>query len=383
METEYAFLYLEINLLSLVLIGIILKKTNGLSKMMAQRNFVMSIVSEMVFFSSDTLFVMINTGLISFGALDNILKLVCKELYFFSTAAMCFFWFLYFEHLQEAPFVKEKKKVRIASSILWIMLVLLIINLFTGFLFYVEPDGSYHRGKFFILTYLFSYTYVVIACARTISRIRKSDDLINKNTLTLLALFPIGPGLAGILQFVFPRLPVACGVLAITTLILYLSWIDQLISLDPLTGLNNRKQLNHFYDQWIRSHNENERIYALLIDANKFKHINDTYGHIQGDKALKNIAEALRIGCRRMTKRADIARYGGDEFAVIFEAEDKNEAEKLKERIKNCLAEVNEKTKVPFELTVSIGIADSEGKHTLKELIDAADEQMYNEKRGR
>ena len=382
MQSEYAFLYLEINLLSIVLVGIILKKTSGLSKMMAQRNFVMSIVSEMVFFASDTLFVMINTGMITMGNFDNTAKLICKELYFFSTAAMCFFWFLYFEHLQEAPFVKEKKKVGFAASILWAMCILLIINLFTGFLFYVEPDGSYHRGPFFILTYIFSYTYVVIACTRTIIRIRKNDTSTNKNTLTLLALFPIGPGLAGLLQFVFPRLPVACGVLAITTLILYLSWIDQLISLDPLTGLNNRKQLNHFFDQWIKSHNEKDKLFALLIDADKFKHINDTYGHIQGDKALKNIADALRAGCRNMPKRANIARYGGDEFAVVFETEDHEEAVKLKECIKQRLAEVNERTKVPFDLTVSIGIADSEGKNTLKELIDAADEQMYNEKRG-
>ncbi|MCR5324748.1 MAG: GGDEF domain-containing protein [Lachnospiraceae bacterium] len=196
-------------------------------------------------------------------------------------------------------------------------------------------------------------------------------------------MFPIAPGLAGVLQFIYPRLPVACGVLAITTLILYLSWIDRLISLDPLTGLNNRKQLTHFYETWLRSHNEGDRLFTLLIDANKFKHINDTYGHIQGDNALKNIAEALRISCKSMPKRANIARYGGDEFAVIFEADSLEEAEKLKECIKQRLAEVNVRTHVPFELTVSIGIADSEGKMTLKELIDAADEQMYNEKRGK
>ena len=59
MGSEYAILYLEINIVSIVLIAIILKKTTGLSKMVAQRNFAMSIIAEMVFFASDTFFVMI------------------------------------------------------------------------------------------------------------------------------------------------------------------------------------------------------------------------------------------------------------------------------------------------------------------------------------
>lgn len=61
---EYAMLYLELNLFSLILIWIILRKTQGLSKMEAQRNFVMSIISEMVFFVSDTWFLMVFTNVI-------------------------------------------------------------------------------------------------------------------------------------------------------------------------------------------------------------------------------------------------------------------------------------------------------------------------------
>ena len=153
MQAEYAILYLEINLLSLIIIAIILHKTNGLSKMVAQRNFAMSIVAEMVFFASDTLYVLVNSGVLRFGAADGIVKLMCKEIYFFSTAMMCFFWFIYFEHLRGTAFVREKKNVRLASCILWAMGILLFINLFTGFLFSVDADGTYHRGSFFILTY--------------------------------------------------------------------------------------------------------------------------------------------------------------------------------------------------------------------------------------
>ena len=380
MQAEYAILYLEINLLSLIIIAIILHKTNGLSKMVAQRNFAMSIVAEMVFFASDTLYVLVNSGVLRFGVADGIVKLMCKEIYFFSTAMMCFFWFIYFEHLRATAFVREKKNVRLASCILWAMGILLFINLFTGFLFSVDADGTYHRGSFFILTYILSYSYVLIAYIRTICGMLDKSYTGDRNTLRLLVIFPAAPGAAGIFQFIYPRLPVACGVLAITTLLLYLNWIDQLISLDPLTGLNNRKQLGHFYDHWTKNHGEGDTINVLMIDANKFKSINDTYGHVEGDRALKNIAESLRLGCKGLPKRANIARYGGDEFAVLFEASNQDDIGHLMDNIREQLAAINERTKVPFELTVSIGSASSDGSLSLKELIDKADEAMYEEK---
>ena len=382
MNAEYAILYLEINIVSLALIAIIMHRTTGLSKMVAQINFVMSIVAEMVFFASDTVFVLINEGVLSFGGMDSFAKLMCKEIYFFSTSMMCFFWFIYFEHMRDTAFVKEKKNVRLASSILWLMGLLLVVNIFTGFLFYVDQDGIYHRGPFFILTYVLSYIYVLIACIRTICGMLDKSYSGDRRTLVLLTVFPVAPGIAGLMQFIYPRLPIACGVLALSTLVLYLNWIDQLISLDPLTGLNNRKQLNHFYGLWVKNHGEGDTINVLMIDANKFKSINDTYGHVQGDKALKNIAEALRLGCRVIPRRANIARYGGDEFAVLFESDDPKDSALLKAAITEKLTEINKRTGIPFELTVSIGSASSDGSLSLKELIGLADEAMYKEKNG-
>ena len=379
-QSEYSILYLEINIISIALIGIILHRTAGLSKMVAQRNFVMSIIAEMVFFASDMFYVLINTGFLPLGVLEAPAKLICKEIYFFSTAMMCFFWFIYFEHMRQTSFVREKKNVRIASSILWIMGLMLVINIFTGLLFYIDADGAYHRGPLFILTYVLSYFYVLFACARAIYSILKSHAGDERHLLVLIAIFPVAPGIAGILQFIYPRLPVACGVLALTTLILYLTWIDQLISLDPLTGLNNRKQLNHFYDHWVKNHGDGDVINVLMIDANKFKSINDTYGHVQGDNALKNIAESLRQGCRILPKRANIARYGGDEFAVLFESDDPNDISALKESISENLNMINKRTGIPFDLTVSIGSASSTGSLSLKDLIDRADEAMYEAK---
>ena len=377
MQTEYAVMYFEINAASLMLISIILHKTNGLSQMVAQRNFVMAIISEMVFFISDTVFVLINCGIIP-GS--RYAMLACKEVYFFSTATMCFFWFLYFEHMREAPLVKDKRTVMWLSSVIWLMGLLIIGNWFAGFLFYVDENNVYRRGALFVLTYIPSYVYVFIASIRAIISIYRNDEKTDRHLLVKMALFPIAPGLSGILQFIYPRMPFACVAMSLTTLLLYLSWIDQLISLDPLTGLNNRKQLALSFEQLQKSNGEADRLYLLLIDANHFKMINDTYGHLQGDKALKMIAEALRKGCRDTAKRAVVARYGGDEFVVLVSSDDEEKVKNLKARINKHLEEILQNSRASFDLTVSVGIATAGEADTLKAVISKADMAMYEEK---
>lgn len=378
MMNEYAILYLEINIFSLVLIGIVLLKTMGLSQMVAQSNFAMSIIAEMVFFVSDTLFVLVNEGVLPGG---KPVMMACKEVYFLATAAMCFFWFIYFEYLRETRFVKRRRYVLYSTSILWLMVIALLANLFNHSLFYIDESGVYRRGPFFILTYILSYSYVLIAFIRVMINLKRDTEATNKDLLIRLAFFPLFPGISGVLQFIYPRLPIACAAISITTLYLYLTWVDQLISLDPLTGLNNRKQLSHTFNNLSKSHEEQDKIRLYLIDVNHFKQINDTYGHLQGDNALKIIAEALKAACKGANRGTVIARYGGDEFVILVSENNNNETIDLKERIKEKLKELSKKKSVPFELTVSVGSACSDNGDSLKDLILKADKAMYMEKK--
>ena len=378
MINEYAILYLEINIFSLVLIGIVLLKTMGLSQMVAQSHFAMSIIAEMVFFVSDTLFVLVNEGVLPGG---KPVMMACKEVYFLATAAMCFFWFIYFEYLRETSFVKRRSYVLYSTSILWLMVIALLANLFNHSLFYIDESGVYRRGPFFILTYILSYSYVLIAFIRVMINLKRDTEATNKDLLIRLAFFPLFPGISGVLQFIYPRLPIACAAISITTLYLYLTWVDQLISLDPLTGLNNRKQLTHTFNNLSKSHEDQDKIRLYLIDVNHFKQINDTYGHLQGDNALKIIAEALKAACKGANRGTVIARYGGDEFVILVSENNNDETIDLKERIKEKLKELSKKKSVPFELTVSVGSACSDNGDSLKDLILKADKAMYMEKK--
>ncbi len=373
----YALIYLEINLASIALLAIIAHKTRGLTQMVAQRNFVMALRAQTVFFLSDTFCVLVSCGVLRCGAAA---LLMGKEVYFFSTALMCFFWFVYFEHLQETPFAQRRRLVWLSSALVWVMGVLLLVNLFTGFLFYVDGEGVYHRGPLFPLQYALSYVYVLFTCVRALIGSFRERRLGRRRMLRSLAAFPIAPAGAGILQFVFPQLPLACAALSLATLGLYLGWLEEMISIDPLTQLNNRKRLIYHYEMWIQNPAVNASLYLLMIDANRFKGINDTYGHTQGDAALVRIADALRLGCRGHSGRVSIARYGGDEFVILASAAREEEIEELQGRINARLAELNRAANAPYELTVSIGAVRAKTGESLKELIERADVLLYQEK---
>ncbi|HCM92834.1 MAG TPA: hypothetical protein DIS78_09750 [Lachnospiraceae bacterium] len=375
---DYVILYIEINVFALVLIGIIRYKTRGLTEMVAQKNFAMCIDSQMLFYISDTLYVMIKCGVLPHSTFFIMLT---KELYFFATAVMCFFWFLYFEYIQDSPFVESRRRMRLSSALVWIMVALLLINPFNGMLFYVDADGIYRRGPLFIIQYVLSYLYIFTTSFRALKGVFDKGKQSKREMLIRLSVFPVLPACAGIGQFIYPQLPLACMVISLSTLVMYLQWIEQMISVDPLTRLNNRKQLAYYYEHTVQNM-EDDAVYLLIIDVNKFKKINDMYGHIEGDEALMRVAEALRKGCAKYPYRANIARYGGDEFVILVKADNDEMVEELKGRINKELSRLNEKAGAPYELTISTGAARVVHDKDMHELINRADKLMYKEKNG-
>ena len=125
---------------------------------------------------------------------------------------------------------------------------------------------------------------------------------------------------------------------------------------------------------------EGKAMFLMIIDANGFKQINDTYGHIQGDAALVRIADALRLSCSELHCRTNIARYGGDEFVVLVWADDDAVVYGLRKRIHENLKQLNGREGVPYQLTVSIGVAKASRGLSIKALVDEADRELYEEK---
>jgi diguanylate cyclase (GGDEF)-like protein len=149
---------------------------------------------------------------------------------------------------------------------------------------------------------------------------------------------------------------------------------------DPLTGLANRRGLEPLLDQALaRSARTGEEISVLLVDIDKFKAVNDELGHAAGDRALQEVAAALRSAIRP----SDVAvRLGGDEFAVLLAGANATGAMVVCERVRRTLARVN--PLAPRPLTVSIGVADlsvlerpAAGPVARAAVLAAADAALY------
>lgn len=141
---------------------------------------------------------------------------------------------------------------------------------------------------------------------------------------------------------------------------------------DSLTKVNNRGALEQKIEEVLY---KKEKFDLCFIDLDKFKAINDMYGHDVGDEVLKYIANImLKVNAKGIN-----GRNGGDEFVmVIFK-----DAEKVVEQFKKHLAKVFKYNNISVSLVASIGIVKSNGKLGLDDLIKLADENMYNQKKTR
>jgi diguanylate cyclase (GGDEF)-like protein/PAS domain S-box-containing protein len=152
-------------------------------------------------------------------------------------------------------------------------------------------------------------------------------------------------------------------------------YLRHLAATDPLTGLANFRKLSETLESEFKRSDRTARPFAILLfDLNGMKRINDTHGHLAGNRALCRLADIFRSSCRSI----DIAaRYGGDEFAIVLPETGATEADAVGFRICEQLANDPE---IP-SLTVSVGMAVfPEGGKTIETLFHAADRALYKMK---
>jgi diguanylate cyclase (GGDEF)-like protein len=147
---------------------------------------------------------------------------------------------------------------------------------------------------------------------------------------------------------------------------------------DELTKLPNRRALAQKYiDEMHRARRYHKSIAFLMIDLDHFKGVNDTYGHLNGDAVLAELAALLK-GCARDTDVC--ARYGGEEFGIILHETSEAGARTLAERIRSKVAAAS----FPggLKLTVSIGVAATADPSMFTTLMEHADQALYAAKQG-
>jgi diguanylate cyclase (GGDEF)-like protein/PAS domain S-box-containing protein len=156
--------------------------------------------------------------------------------------------------------------------------------------------------------------------------------------------------------------------------------LEELTLRDALTGLFNRRGLDLMMpEQAKRSKRSGRPVIVVYGDIDRFKTLNDTYGHERGDEVIVAVAGALRAAFRETDL---IARLGGDEFCVVAET-DEIKPDALGARLDVAVSAAAERLGMPFGLSHGEVLTDWRGLEDPRELLDRADQRMYRAKHGR
>lgn len=156
--------------------------------------------------------------------------------------------------------------------------------------------------------------------------------------------------------------------------------LRQTAMLDPLTGTLNRRGLFARLDPELERLTREANLAVIALDLDRFKQVNDRYGHEIGDLVLQNLCDTIRA----QTREQDVfARTGGEEFVIVVTGPEARNARELAERIRAALAGTRlDPPAPPVQVTASFGVALSPRPMPLSMLMRAADEALYSAKRG-
>ena len=308
---------------------------------------------------------------------SQIILIISHSLYFFSESLIGYF---YTNYILKRINLQEKRKYKF---ILYIPLILsiffLIINFFQKTLFTISIDNLYSPSKYLYLYNLINAVYVLIIITNLISYYFYNKN--SKNEIKSLILFTLLPVVsAGIQNYNYGIILGQVG-FTLSELLIYFNNQKKEANYDELTSVYNRRAFNKRANKIFYS---NKSMFLMLMDADDFKIINDKYGHLEGDKALIQIAYILNRAINNTHKNYSLARYGGDEFVIVGNIQNKDEVAQLINQIEEEEKKYNKETNNKYNIKLSIGYALQNDNHTsVEDLIKEADTLMYAKKRKR
>ena len=370
----YTILYLELNAVGLVILFIVLFSQQRTGRGSPhQRCFSALVWSCVAMLVLDT-----GTWLLdgqAFPMARGLLLFFDAAYYLFTPLVACS-WLRYCDH----HIYNDQQRLRRQRLFYCIPFVLngalCVSSIWTGSVFYLDAGNVYHRGPWFAVHGVVTLTYVLWALALVWQR--GTARRLPPRERVYLTLFMLPPAVGIAVQWTFYGVTMLWIMVSVSILFIYINVQNQQIFTDPLTGLNNRRRFTQYLA--IRTQAalpEGQHLYVLVLDLDRFKHINDTYGHAAGDRALMRMAEALKRAC---AGRNDfIARIGGDEFVLLCQRGGEEEMRHTVDHLRAHLEALNAVGDEPFRVAFSAGWAElgKDGRTGADAALAAADMHMY------
>ena len=379
MELTYPIFYVEANVVCLIIFVMMLTRSlRGVDQQTKQRFFNIVLACHIMYFICDSFWVLIlydylpknrfSTSLVNCGNAIILLSICCL-------------WFVYVEMDQKATYIEnDRKRLLVQIPAIFFAIVNVVLFIFFPSLML---DENYNTTFFCTIMFaLVPILYIVVAVFKSLYRALHTDEPAMKKRCLITMFYGIGLIIFGIIQTSDVQIPLFCFGCTITMLYMYLSSLDDLVSLDPLTSLNNRAQLNRYVYQELQHSSDSNDHFVIMIDLNDFKSINDVHGHIEGDRALIKTAEIIKLVCGKDPHRPFIARYGGDEFILIVRSDKEDDIKRLADNLRKAFIEYDSRSEKPYQLSASIGYAPfSDSFRSFLHAVEEADSNLYHDKK--
>ena len=312
------------------------------------------------------------------STIDISINMALNLLYFTINVVFGYVWCLYVVYRMFGSPRRVKRYAKIICAPVLIALISIWTTPFTGWVFSITDDNVYKRETLWIVPAVATVAYVVFG----IGYVYLNKKKINKYMIMPIALImtPIFVGM--LVQWILPGTAIIAMVITISLVGFYATTQSESAYIDRLSGVYNRRYL----DDYLTGLNENEKfrktgktITGVMLDMDKFKQINDNFGHHVGDDAIAQVGSILRDNLGKMNFAA---RYGGDEFIIITPMLDNDSIEALMKKLTDVAEKRNASGDYPYELSFSYGYAqftvgkekDSDG------FMKRMDDNMYEYK---
>lgn len=310
---------------------------------------------------------------------------ISNLVYFLAMAVGAYLWFLYL--MIKTGFSTDlKRTVLYTSAPIVVLCIVTLLNPVTGFFFTVDENLLYHRGSGIAVTWAVEWGYMLAALAVNIVAVVREKRSYRRSELRGYLLFSVPIAAAAACQMLFYGTTTTQVGFLVAMLMAYLNSQYYQVQRDELTGMNNKNAFLSYQDFFL-SRAVEQNLTVIMVDADNFKSINDTQGHLKGDQALRQIADALKAAAGAFVQnRVMLFRYGGDEFVIMGSHMTEENIRQMQEMVRAELDSTNVRNRERGEkylLSVSTGAAtrDCRDLRDLEELVRAADDAMYQVKR--
>lgn len=249
-----------------------------------------------------------------------------------------------------------------------INIIIIIATYWTGWIFYIDPQGLYHRGDYFVVQLAINMFYYILM----IIAIFINDDGYDGDDIMFLSSIFALPVIAIIIQIIFPKYYLIWVTVALSLMLYYIFLRELQFKFDLTSGIKNRRA---FTNKMLQLNKSKKNTAIVVLDLNDLKKINDSRGHDEGDEIIHKSARILQ---ESFVNVGTAYRIGGDEFCVLCVNSSKEQVEAALGKLKNLLSKYNNQN--DLKIVFAYGYHFYTGNEYIFEIFEIADKKMYDHK---